>query len=76
MPDGNFLIAPYPNPEEPKVFQLALEMEKEIDPDIIIGREPKMKIYCSVIGNNIEYAEKKLQKFKEAIMDKVNSILG
>lgn len=40
------------------------------------GTEPKMKIYCSVIGNNIEDAEKKLQKFKEAIMDKVNSILG
>ncbi|SUQ54953.1 hypothetical protein CNEONATNEC86_03848 [Clostridium neonatale] len=28
MPDRNFLTAPYPNPEEPKVFQLALEMEK------------------------------------------------
>lgn len=66
MPDRNFLTAPYPNPEELKVFQLALEMKKEIDPDIIIGTERKMKIYCYVIGNNIEYAEKKLQKFKEA----------
>ena len=39
-PDGNFPTAPYPNPEDPKVFELALEMAKEINPDIIFGTDP------------------------------------
>lgn len=39
-PDGNFPTAPYPNPEDPKVFALALEMAKDINPDIIIGTDP------------------------------------
>lgn len=39
-PDGNFPTAPYPNPEDPKVFELALEMAKDINPDIIIGTDP------------------------------------
>ena len=29
LPDGNFPTAPHPNPEDPKVFKLALEMAKE-----------------------------------------------
>ena len=40
MPDGNFPTAPYPNPEDPKVFRLALEMAKESNPDIIFGTDP------------------------------------
>ena len=40
MPDGNFPTAPYPNPEDPKVFALALEMAKSINPDIIFGTDP------------------------------------
>lgn len=40
MPDGNFPTAPYPNPEDPKVFKLALEMAKESNPDIIFGTDP------------------------------------
>ncbi|WP_294344554.1 phospho-sugar mutase [uncultured Clostridium sp.] len=40
LPDGNFPTAPYPNPEDPKVFKLALEMAKEISPDIIFGTDP------------------------------------
>ncbi|WP_281418853.1 phospho-sugar mutase [Clostridium lacusfryxellense] len=40
MPDGNFPTAPYPNPEDPKVFALALEMAKDINPDIIFGTDP------------------------------------
>lgn len=46
MPDGNFPTAPYPNPEDPKVFDLALEMAKDIDPDIIFGTDPD----CDRIG--------------------------
>ncbi|MGL5380954.1 phospho-sugar mutase [Clostridium sp.] len=39
-PDGNFPTAPYPNPEDPKVFALALEMAKDLNPDIIFGTDP------------------------------------
>ncbi len=40
MPDGNFPTASYPNPENPDVFALALEMAKEQNPDIIFGTDP------------------------------------
>ena len=40
MPDGNFPTAPYPNPEDPKVFELALDMAKTENPDIIFGTDP------------------------------------
>ena len=46
MPDGNFPTAPYPNPEDPKVFDIALKMAKEIKPDIIFGTDPD----CDRIG--------------------------
>lgn len=46
LPDGNFPTAPYPNPEEPKVFSIAMEMGKEIQPDIIFGTDPD----CDRIG--------------------------
>lgn len=39
-PDGNFPTAPYPNPENPDVFKIALEMAKDINPDIIFGTDP------------------------------------
>ena len=46
LPDGNFPTAPYPNPEDPKVFELALEMAKKSEPDIIFGTDPD----CDRIG--------------------------
>jgi len=46
MPDGNFPTASYPNPEDPKVFELALDMAKGINPDIIFGTDPD----CDRIG--------------------------
>ncbi len=46
MPDGNFPTASYPNPEDPKVFAIALDMAKEIQPDIIFGTDPD----CDRIG--------------------------
>lgn len=46
LPDGNFPTAPYPNPEDPKVFMLALEMAKDFQPDIILGTDPD----CDRIG--------------------------
>ena len=40
LPDGNFPTAPYPNPEDPAVFKLALEMAKEENPDVIFATDP------------------------------------
>lgn len=45
-PDGDFPTAPYPNPEDPKVFSIALDMAKEVKPDIIFGTDPD----CDRIG--------------------------
>ena len=39
-PNGDFPTAPYPNPEMPQVFELALKMAKEEAPDIIFGTDP------------------------------------
>ncbi len=46
QPDGYFPTAAYPNPEDPKVFNIALDMAKEIEPDIIFGTDPD----CDRIG--------------------------
>ncbi|HEY5561474.1 MAG TPA: phospho-sugar mutase [Clostridiaceae bacterium] len=46
MPDGNFPTAPYPNPEDPKVFEIAINMAKDINPDIIFATDPD----CDRIG--------------------------
>jgi phosphoglucomutase len=45
-PDGNFPTASYPNPENPDVFKLALDMAKTENPDIIFGTDPD----CDRIG--------------------------
>lgn len=40
LPDGNFPTAAYPNPEDPAVFKLALDMAKEENPDVIFATDP------------------------------------
>lgn len=45
-PDRNFPIASYPNSEDKSVFNIALEMAKESNPDIIFGTDPE----CDRIG--------------------------
>jgi phosphoglucomutase len=55
-PDGNFPTAPYPNPEDKSVFNLALDMAKEINPDIIFGTDPDCdRIGVVVKDNSGEY---------------------
>lgn len=39
-PDGEFPTAPYPNPEDPKAFALALELAKKVDADIVLATDP------------------------------------
>ncbi|MGL5085550.1 MAG: phospho-sugar mutase, partial [Clostridium sp.] len=40
LPDGNFPTASYPNPEDPAVFKLALDMAKNENPDVIFATDP------------------------------------
>ena len=40
MPDGNFPTAPYPNPESPDVFELALKLNETINADLIFATDP------------------------------------
>ncbi|EQB89110.1 phosphoglucomutase [Clostridium punense] len=53
LPDGDFPTAPYPNPEDPKVFKLALDMAKEFKPDIIMGTDPD----CDRIGAVVQQGD-------------------
>ncbi len=39
-PDGNFTTVGYPNPENKAVFDLAIELAKKVDADIIVGTDP------------------------------------
>ena len=52
-PDGNFPTAPYPNPEDPQVFEIALDMAKTSNPDIIFGTDPD----CDRIGVVVKDSE-------------------
>lgn len=46
LPDGNFPTAPYPNPEDPSVFRLAVELAEREEPDLIFATDPD----CDRIG--------------------------
>lgn len=52
LPNGNFPTAPYPNPEDSKVFKLALEMARDFEPDIIIGTDPDCDRIGAVVKDN------------------------
>lgn len=40
LPDGNFPTVSYPNPEDPKAFELALKLAKETDADLVLATDP------------------------------------
>lgn len=53
-PDGNFPTVPYPNPEIKQVFEIALEMAKSYNPDILLATDPdcdRVGIAVNVNGN-------------------------
>ena len=55
-PDGNFPTSSYPNPEDKSVFNIALNMAKESNPDIIFGTDPDCdRIGVVVKDNSGEY---------------------
>lgn len=46
LPDGNFPTAPYPNPEIRQAFECALELAKEVKPDLLLATDPD----CDRVG--------------------------
>ena len=63
LPDGDFPTVSYPNPEDPKAFELALKLAKEKDADLVLAtdpdadrlgvyaKNPKTNEYISFTGN-------------------------
>ena len=39
-PDGKFPTVSYPNPEDPKSFELALKLAEDVEADIVIANDP------------------------------------
>ena len=78
-PDGNFTTVSYPNPEDPKAFELALKLAKKVDADIVLATDPdadrlgvyakdsKTGEYMSFTGNmsGLLIAEYELSQKKE-----------
>ena len=54
-PNGEFPTAPYPNPEMPQVFELALKMAETEKPDIIFGTDPDCDRIGVVVNAGGEY---------------------
>lgn len=40
LPDGDFPTVGYPNPEDPKAFEMALKLAEEVDADIVLATDP------------------------------------
>ena len=59
MPDGEFTTLAYPNPEDPKAFELALKLAKEVDADIVLATDPdadRLGVYAKDVKTG-EYKE-------------------
>lgn len=49
QPDGNFPTLPFPNPELPQAFDLALKLARKVDADIVLATDPdadRLGVYC------------------------------
>ncbi|MGS2453771.1 phospho-sugar mutase [Clostridioides difficile] len=56
LPDSNFSTVKYPNPEEKSVFNIAIEMAKNNDTDLIIGTDPDCdRVGIVVKDSSVEY---------------------
>lgn len=56
LPDSNFSTVECPNPEEKAVFDIAIDMAKESNADLIIGTDPDCdRVGIVVRDNNGEY---------------------
>ena len=60
LPDGHFPTVSYPNPEDPKAFELALKLAKEVDADVVLANDPdadRLGVYAkdSSTGEYIQF---------------------
>ena len=88
-PDGNFPTVDYPNPEDPKAFELALELAKKVEADVVLATDPdadrlgifakdaKTGEYMSYTGNMsaLLIAEYRISQMKEKGMLPANGML-
>ena len=53
-PDGEFPTLPYPNPEAPEAWELAIELAKRVDADIVLATDPdadRLGVYVKDIAS-------------------------
>ena len=55
LPDGNFPTAPYPNPEIRQAFSCALELAKQVKPDLLLATDPDCDRVGIAVKNGEEY---------------------
>ena len=58
-PDGDFPTVSYPNPEDPKAFELALALAKKVDADVILANDPD----ADRLGVFVKKAESEYEMF-------------
>ncbi|MDR1531160.1 MAG: phospho-sugar mutase [Clostridiales bacterium] len=51
LPDPDFTTVGYPNPEDPKAFELAIKLASKLDADIIVGTDPDSDRLGAVVKN-------------------------
>ena len=51
-PDGDFPTAPYPNPEEPEVFELAIQLGNQVDADLLLATDPDADRLGAMVRDN------------------------
>lgn len=58
IPDGHFPTVPYPNPENPDAWELALKLAKEKDADLVLTTDPdadRLGVYCKHNGEYVTF---------------------
>ncbi|MBS4536134.1 phospho-sugar mutase [Clostridium sp. D2Q-14] len=51
-PDADFSTVEYPNPEDPKVFEIARNIGEKINADLLLGTDPDCDRVGAVVKNN------------------------
>ena len=74
LPNGNFPTAPYPNPENPDVFKIAMEMANKVNADVIFGTDPDCDRIGVVVKDN--KGEFRVLSGNQTGMLLVNYVLG
>ncbi len=55
IPDGNFPLAPYPNPEIPEAMEVGMKYAKEMKADILLASDPDADRIGVMIKKNEDY---------------------